>query len=111
MQRHRARSSPHIPVEPRCSHQFITSFERATSRVGFDNDFPLRNTTFMAGTLIHPARLLSPNGGVPPHDNQRSQWEAGCRFDLPTPEPRQANGDRMQVKTEALTSAPVSLTF
>nr|NIP59496.1 flavodoxin family protein [Gemmatimonadota bacterium]NIR79909.1 flavodoxin family protein [Gemmatimonadota bacterium]NIT88628.1 flavodoxin family protein [Gemmatimonadota bacterium]NIU32443.1 flavodoxin family protein [Gemmatimonadota bacterium]NIU36939.1 flavodoxin family protein [Gemmatimonadota bacterium] len=27
-------------------------------------------------------------GGVPAHGNQRSAWEAGCRFDHPNPEHR-----------------------
>ena len=27
-------------------------------------------------------------GGIPAHGNQRSEWDAGCRFDFPNPEYR-----------------------
>lgn len=55
---------------------------------GPDNDFTNRNTTFMTWNLLHMARLLRQEGGFPAHGNQRSQWEAGCRFDNPNPEYR-----------------------
>ncbi len=55
---------------------------------GFDNDFTNRNTTFMTWNLLHLARLLKDAGGIPAHGNQRSQWEAGCRFDYPNPDYR-----------------------
>jgi multimeric flavodoxin WrbA len=55
---------------------------------GFDNDFTNRNTTFMTWNLLHLARLLKDAGGVPPHGNQRSAWDAGSRFDYPNPEYR-----------------------
>ena len=58
------------------------------SRVGFDNDFTRRNTTFMAWNLLHLARMLKDAGGIPAHGNQRSLWDAGCRFDAPDPEYR-----------------------
>ena len=58
------------------------------SRVGFDNDFTLRNTTFLAWNCLHLARMLKDAGGLPAHGNQRSLWEAGCRFDAPNPEYR-----------------------
>ena len=56
--------------------------------VGFDNEFTQRNTTFMTWNLMHMARMLNQAGGIPAHGNQRSQWEAGCRFDHPNPEHR-----------------------
>jgi multimeric flavodoxin WrbA len=56
--------------------------------VGFDNDFTNRNTTFMTWNLMHTARILKDRGGFPAHGNQRSKWEAGCRFDYPNPEHR-----------------------
>jgi multimeric flavodoxin WrbA len=56
--------------------------------VGYDNDFTNRNTTFMTWNLLHLARLLKDNGGVPAHGNQRSAWAAGARFDYPNPEYR-----------------------
>ena len=58
------------------------------SRVGFDNEFTQRNTTFMTWNLLHMARLLKDAGGVPAHGNQREAWDAGQRFDHPNPEYR-----------------------
>lgn len=55
---------------------------------GPENDFTNRNTTFMTWNLLHLARMLKDAGGVPAHGNQRSRWEAGCRFDHPNPEYR-----------------------
>jgi multimeric flavodoxin WrbA len=55
---------------------------------GPENDFTNRNTTFMTWNLLHLARMLSEAGGVPVHGNQRSAWDAGCRFDFPNPEYR-----------------------
>lgn len=57
-------------------------------RVGVDNDFTNRNTAFMTWNLLHLARLLKDRGGIPAHGNQRSEWDAGCRFDYPNPEHR-----------------------
>ncbi len=55
---------------------------------GPENDFTNRNTTFMTWNLLHLARMLKDAGGLPAHGNQRSLWEAGCRFDHPNPEYR-----------------------
>jgi multimeric flavodoxin WrbA len=55
---------------------------------GPDNDFTNRNTTFMAWNLMHLAKLLKDNGGIPAYGNQRSQWDAGARFDFENPEHR-----------------------
>ena len=55
---------------------------------GPENDFTNRNTTFMTWNLLHLARMIKDAGGVPAHGNQRSAWEAGCRFDYPNPEHR-----------------------
>jgi multimeric flavodoxin WrbA len=55
---------------------------------GPDNDFTNRNTTFMTWNLLHMARMLKDAGGIPVHGNQRSEWDAGCRFDYPNPEYR-----------------------
>ena len=57
-------------------------------RVGFDNDFTNRNTTFMTWNLMHLARMLNDAGGVPAHGNQRAGWDAGCRYDFENPEHR-----------------------
>jgi multimeric flavodoxin WrbA len=56
--------------------------------IGIDNDFTQRNTTFAAWNMLHLARLLKDTGGIPAHGNQRSLWEAGCRFDYENPEYR-----------------------
>ena len=58
------------------------------SRVGFDNEFTNRNTTFMTWNLLHLARLLKRAGGFPDHGNQRKAWDAGARFDFANPEYR-----------------------
>jgi len=55
---------------------------------GPDNDFTNRNTTFMTWNLLHVARMLKDAGGIPAHGNQRSEWDAGCRFDFENPEYR-----------------------
>lgn len=55
---------------------------------GPENDFTNRNTTFMTWNLMHLARMLRAEGGVPAHGNQRSEWDAGARFDFPNPEYR-----------------------
>ena len=55
---------------------------------GPQNDFTQRNTTFMTWNLMHLARMLKQSGGIPAHGNQRSQWDAGCRFDHPNPDYR-----------------------
>ncbi|WP_020406247.1 flavodoxin family protein [Hahella ganghwensis] len=55
---------------------------------GPENDFTNRNTTFMTWNLLHLARMIKDAGGIPAHGNQRSQWDAGCRFDYPNPDYR-----------------------
>ncbi len=55
---------------------------------GPQNDFTNRNTTFMTWNLMHGARMLKDAGGIPAYGNQRSEWDAGCRFDFENPEHR-----------------------
>lgn len=55
---------------------------------GLDNDFTNRNTTFMTWNLMHLAKMLKDNGGIPAQGNQRSKWDAGTRFDFENPEYR-----------------------
>ena len=55
---------------------------------GPENDFTNRNITFMTWNLLHLARMLKDAGGIPAFGNQRSEWDAGCRWDLPNPEHR-----------------------
>jgi len=52
------------------------------------NDFTNRNTTFMTWNLLHLARMLRDAGGIPAYGNQRSGWDAGCRYDFDNPEYR-----------------------
>jgi hypothetical protein len=42
----------------------------------------------MTWNLLHMARMLKDVDGIPAHGNQRSAWDAGCRFDFPNPEYR-----------------------
>ena len=57
-------------------------------RVGVDNDFTQRNTTFMTWNLVHIARLLKRANGLPRHGNDREAWKAGTRFGYENPEYR-----------------------
>ncbi len=58
------------------------------SRVGLDNDFTNKNTTFMTWNLMHMARILKDQGGMPAYGNQVSDWNKGARFDFENPEYR-----------------------
>ena len=58
------------------------------SRVGFDNDFTRRNTTFMSWNLLHLARLLKDAGGIPARGNQREAFDDADPFMHPNPEYR-----------------------
>ncbi len=55
---------------------------------GPESDFTNRNATFMTWNLMHLAKMLKDQGGVPAYGNQRSEWEAGARFDFENPEYR-----------------------
>ncbi len=55
---------------------------------GPENDFTNRNTTFMTWNLMHMARMLKDNDGLPAHGNVKKDWDAGCRFDFDNPEHR-----------------------
>ena len=52
---------------------------------GPQNNFTNRNVTFMTWNLLHVARMLIDAGDIPAHGNQRSAWDAGCRFDHSNP--------------------------
>lgn len=62
--------------------------EGGKGKVGLDNDFTNRNTTFMTWNLLHAARMLKDAGGFPAYGNQRKEWDAGVRFDFENPEYR-----------------------
>lgn len=55
---------------------------------GPESDFTNRNTTFMTWNLMHLGKMLKQVGGMPAYGNQRSEWDAGCRFDFENPEYR-----------------------
>lgn len=55
---------------------------------GSGNDFTNRNTTFMVWNVLHMARMLKDNGGIPAHGNQRDAWDAGCDKDNENPDYR-----------------------
>ncbi len=55
---------------------------------GPENDFTNRNTTFMTYNLLHLGAMLKRAGGFPAYGNQRSQWDAGCRWTNENPEHR-----------------------
>ena len=55
---------------------------------GPENDFTNRNTTFMTWNMLHLARMLKDVDGIPAHGNQRSGWDAGCRYDFDNPDYR-----------------------
>ena len=57
-------------------------------KVGLDNDFTNRNTTFMTWNLMHFARMLKDSKGIPAHGNVLSDWDSGCDMDFPNPEYR-----------------------
>lgn len=54
---------------------------------GPENDFTNRNTTFMAYNLLHMARMLKENNGIPAKGNQKTKWEES-KPGFPNPEYR-----------------------
>ena len=49
--------------------------EKLDPPLGYDNDFTNRNTTFMAWNLMHMARMLKDNGGIPAKGNVAEEWQ------------------------------------
>ncbi len=49
--------------------------EKLGAPAGYDNDFTNRNTTFMAWNLMHMAKLLKENGGIPAKGNTGKDWQ------------------------------------
>lgn len=64
------------------------SIEGSGARVGFDNEFTNRNTTFMAWNLMHTARRLKDVGGLPAVGNTTDGWEHVSNAKDPNPEYR-----------------------
>jgi hypothetical protein len=42
----------------------------------------------MTWNLMHAAEMLKDAGGIPAYGNQRTEWDAGTRFDFVNPEYR-----------------------
>jgi multimeric flavodoxin WrbA len=55
---------------------------------GPENDFTNRNVTFMTYNLMHMAKMLKTNGGIPAYGNQLGKWKKGEHFGYENPEYR-----------------------
>lgn len=55
---------------------------------GPENDFTNKNTTFMTWNLMHIAKMLQDQNGIPAYGNQSSEWGARTDKDHPNPEYR-----------------------
>lgn len=55
---------------------------------GPESDFTNRNLTFMTYNLMHMAKLLKQNGGIPAIGNVRTAWDKGEHWGLNNPEYR-----------------------
>jgi len=62
--------------------------EAEGGRVGFNNEFTQRNTTFMTYNLMHLAHRLKEQNGYPEYGNSRKEWDAGTRWNFENPEYR-----------------------
>lgn len=57
-------------------------------KVGLDNDFTKRNTTFMTYNLMHLAKMLKENGGYSTYGNSKEEWDNGNKWAFDNPEYR-----------------------
>jgi multimeric flavodoxin WrbA len=55
---------------------------------GPENDFTNRNITFMTYNLMHMAKMLKQNQGIPTYGNQSTKWKKGDHFGFENPEYR-----------------------
>ena len=53
-----------------------------------DNSSVMKRVIERLYACSHLARMLKDAGGIPAHGNQRSEWDAGCRFDFDNPDYR-----------------------
>lgn len=60
--------------------------EKIDPPAGFDNDFTNRNATFMAWNLMHTAKLLKENSGIPAIGNTTEDWQHVTNAKSPNPE-------------------------
>jgi hypothetical protein len=49
--------------------------EKLDPPLRYDNDFTNRNATFMSWNLMHTARMLKDNGGIPAVGNTTKVWQ------------------------------------
>ncbi len=54
----------------------------------WENDFTNRNVTFMTYNLLHTARYLKDNDGLPVYGNSKKEWADGKRWGFENPEYR-----------------------
>jgi hypothetical protein len=59
-----------------------------TGRIGGRTAGVVAETFWRRRDITGMARMLKDAGGIPAHGNQRSEWDAGCRFDFDNPEYR-----------------------
>ena len=83
-----AATKPAEETKPTTEPAATTVDDGKGGKVGLDNDFTNRNTTFMTWNLLHAAKALKDAGGIPAEGNQRKLWDAGSRFDFENPEYR-----------------------
>lgn len=55
---------------------------------GPESDFTNRNATFLAWNLLHLARMLKAQGGIPAYGNLPDEWKRGEHFGFHNPEYR-----------------------
>ena len=53
-----------------------------------ENDFTNRNTTFMTYNLLHMAKMLKHNAGIPNYGNSKEAWSSGQKWGFANPEYR-----------------------
>ncbi len=56
--------------------------------VGYDNDFTNKNTTYMAWNLMHMAKMLKDNKGIPATGNTAKAWQDVANAEDQNPEYR-----------------------
>ena len=82
-----------IPPQPDCGWigeigpgpSYGDHVEGSDVPLGFDHEFTMKNTTFMTWNLLHTARMLKDNGGVPAFGNVGARWNEGERWGYPDP--------------------------
>jgi thiamine pyrophosphate-dependent acetolactate synthase large subunit-like protein len=66
------------------NHTGVATYKPIADRRQTGRDRPVQR----GHRRLHLAKMLKTAGGIPAHGNQRSEWDAGCRFDFDNPEHR-----------------------